>query len=258
MKDEFCFLTRTWKTGYRFMPPDRESEERFYRELKAAGIFGTEEPFALLCDGCVIAGGMETGKRDKEGRTIRFSFMLEGDANIFWGLAEHWDEAEKFMRSCIDWEAYRKEEIIFADDKFVNMLKSYGTDAKIAAQTRGHKLKWDKSGISELKADDEAKYSWRKIFAAVVMLAVIAIGAALFMTGEKQKTPGRDTELQEIYSGLRQALDTMKEAYTYMSMIDDDAGLALEYSRSKAEEAKKILDGLAMKLKSFDIGAGNL
>ena len=262
----FHCLTRTWKTGYRFTPNDRDAEERFYRHLRTAGIFGTEEPFAVLVDDCVIAGGMETGKRDKEGRPVRFSFMLDGDTGIFCGLAAHWDEAEIFMRSCFDWEAYRHEEIIFAADEFVNELKTYGTDADIITPSRGHILKWDKSGISELainEAKTKAKYSRKKIFALYAVIVMIAAGGFMLYTKDRRpETPAvsvnADAELREIYSGLRRALDTMREAYTFMSMISDDAGLAVEYSRSKSDEAEKILDELAVKLKSFDITAGDL
>ncbi len=263
MTERFHFLTRTWRTGYRFTPPERDSEERFYRQLKTAGIFGTEEPFAVIDGDCLIAGGMETAKRDKEGRTIRFSFMLEGDSagRIFYGLASHWDEAEQVMRSCFDWESYRREDVVFAADEFLKALNEYGTDAEVSAPSKGRVLKWDKSGISAITPSTETKSSWPKILAVcAVMVMIIAGGLLLYPKDRKPEThavPSK-TELQEIYSGLRQALDAMREAYTYMSMIDDDAGLAVEYSRSKSDEAGKILDEVAVKLKSFDIEAGNL
>lgn len=223
----FYVLTRTWKTGYRFTPEDHSAEEKFYSLLKTAGIFATEEPFAVLYDGCLIAGGMETGYRDKEGRAIRFSLMLEtGDTGkCFAHLAGDWDNAEEFMRSCINWEEYSREEIVFAAQDFVKWLEDY------PESFRAHAVKWDKSGISELEYKSSSL--WPKVCAVVaVIAAVVAVSVFLWLERLEPKVIAHEQE--EVIMSQDIEPDSTELAYREIRR-------AIE----KLNEAKQILDRLA-------------
>ncbi len=264
---DFLFLTRTRENDYRVYKNSGElagdeAEKIFMDNLKISGITGTEEPFNVLNedDGrfYVLAGGMKTGGKDREGRQVRFSFLCELDEydeamKIFLTLASKWEESVNFMRSCLD---EKFDRINFSYIEFMNWLKnSKPNNTKLNL----HSNKTLKSKLFFLKA---VLMAVLLITTGILTFYNFNIRAELDNSHEEivslsakinELSTTKINELNEIHSGLIGAYDLMGNSYRYIDMMSEDAKLAEEYSRREADRAKILLDEIAGKIKSFKI-----
>lgn len=193
MRGKFLFLMRTRDKDYELRQDtgenaDTSSEAYFADMLRLSGIRGTEEPFSVLMNAgggkySVIAGGLQTGRKDREGRPVRFTFLMEAGkddaAKIFAHIVNDWDDVETLLRSCLDDDEYRRNRIAFNEEMFTVSLKDYEFE-NIAMPPQSNMLKWEKSSgdILELNITSQkssAKYGKKLIIAALAaVIAVIA------------------------------------------------------------------------------------
>lgn len=270
MTRRFLFMTRTREKDYRLFcdsgePAGYEDEQIFSGLLKSSGINGTENPFAVLTERnesfCLVAGGMKTGNKDREGRPVRFSFCIEIPhserqiaLNAFSLLASKWDEATVLMSSCVDSDSYRRGEISFDCVRFTEWLKGSGAgNFRVNVKTSGHS--W---------------LSWPKIIAAFMAGILIASLCGMIYAGrisrELDESLRREKEsaakiqaVSDIFDGLKKTAELMDEAYTYISMIEDspeNADIIAGNLRTKSKEAGVALNELAGKISALGIESG--
>lgn len=250
----FLFLTRTRDKDYRLYKDSGElagssAEKIFMDNLRTSGINGTEEPFAVLNDsGYIVAGGMKTGSKDREGRPVRFTFCCELEEQeearkVFLTLATEWEKSVEFMRSCLK---EKDGEVRFSHVEFMNWLKSSGPERV------------------KINLHNERSTSALKIFCCFVLgVLVIAGGLIYYAVNLKNELvnlqnnfilpPAKINELNEIHSDLSYTLEVIENSHRFMSMISEDAGLAVEYSHSEAEKAKILLDEVSKKIAGFKV-----
>ena len=266
----FLFLTRTRDNDYRVYKnsgelAEAESEKIFMDNLKISGITGTEEPFNVLSedDGkfYVLAGGMKTGGKDREGRQVRFSFLCELDEydeamKIFLTLASKWEESVNFMRSCLD---EKFDRITFSHIEFMNWLKSSKPEN---TKLNLHSNKTLKSKLFVLKA---VLMAVLLITTGILTFYNYNIRAELDNSHEEiaslsakinELSTTKINELKEIHSALSGAFDLMGNSYRYIDMMSEDAKLAEEYSRREADKAKILLNEAGVKISSFNVKEG--
>ena len=205
MAGDFLFLTRTKGSDYTLRMNSGENagstDEAAFREmLRLSGVKGTEYPFAELVnmggdDFCLMAGGLQTGRKDRDGRPVRFTFMMtlgkDDAASSFMHLVDRWDDVEGVMRSCLDDEAYREDRIFFGHEEFSGYLKDYVTDA--GAPAENCVMKWEKSS-GEIHTDTltppepPGKSRMKSLIAALVVMAA-AVLLMLLMSGDDEDEP---------------------------------------------------------------------
>ena len=270
MTRRFLFMTRTREKDYRLFcdsgePAGYEDEQFFSGLLKSSGVNGTENPFAVLTERneafCLVAGGMKTGNKDREGRPVRFTFCIEFPhnerqiaLNAFSLLASKWDEASALMSSCIDSDSYRRGEISFDCVRFTEWLKGSG-----AGNFRVN-----------VKMPSHSSLSWPKIIAVFMAGILIASLCGMLYAGrisrELEESLRRESEsvarveaVNEIYYGLKKTAGLMDEVYTYISMIEDspeNADIIAGSLRTKSQEAGVALNEVTGKISALGIQSG--
>ncbi|MBR0151945.1 MAG: hypothetical protein IJP89_11345 [Synergistaceae bacterium] len=270
MNSRFLFMTRTRDKDYRLFSDSGEAagydDEQFFSGLlKSSGVNGTENPFAVLTEHdsalYLIAGGMKTGSKDREGRPVRFTFCLEFPSheqqnalNAFSLIASKWDEATALMSSCVDAESFRRGEISFDCVRFTEWLKGSG-----AGNFRVN-----------MKMPERLSLSWPKIVAVFMAGILIASLCGMFYAGgirnELEESRRREAEsvakvesVSEIYYGLKKTAGLMDEAYRYISMIEDspeNADIIAGNLRKSSREARATLDDVAGKISALGIPGG--
>lgn len=268
----FMFLTRSYDEGFRVFTgsgakADDAMAKDFDEAMTYSGVKDSSQACAVMFKRkgkvYVIARSMDTGRKDKNTRSILFTFCVvlddrEGDSarKIFSHLAERWGECEAFMRECLGDK--------FAHEKFQSFLKNYPLNA--AMPSKNYVLRSVSGSAPELNYVRPSGMKRHLRFAALYM-AVIAVvvyvtsglnyehnikhfveDATVYADSAGEKLKGTSGELEALsadlhgrIAGLNAKLSELQEAERelaglYAEARSADAELELSYLRIRSME----------------------
>ena len=228
----FIFRTRTFEKDYIVLSgggvPAGIEEEKFFDEtFRAAGINGTEDPAAGLCNFeekyCVLCAGLQTGNNDKAGRPIRFSFCCvfpknESDFALATlnNIINKWENAERKLNFFINQELYQANEIKFDHENFIKWLndelpkqetapKTEITERKLAKfPAKNHFVKWEKETDkftydAPLKNIEKGKNKHPRYFLYCIIAVTLVLGVFPFIKN-MFSTKSADYQVAYIYN----------------------------------------------------------
>ncbi|MBQ7155977.1 MAG: hypothetical protein IJR85_10560 [Synergistaceae bacterium] len=261
----FMFLTRSYDEGFKVFTgsgakADEASAKDFDEAMAYSGVKDVSQACAVMFKRkgkvYVIARSMDTGRKDKNTRSILFTFCVvlderDGDSarRIFSHLAERWGECEAFMRKCLDEK--------FAQEKFQSFLKDYPINAEMPS--KNYVLRSVKGSAPELNYIRPSGIKRHLRFAAVYM-AVIAVvvyvtsglnyehnikrfveDATVYADNTGEKLRGTSGELEALSADIHSKLVKMNTQLAEMNA-----------QLSELQEAERELAGLYAEARSAD------